>query len=614
MRLIPAVAVMLFAIGATPGAAQPIEVVPFRPALTQNRDAALCHGFLSAWTRVFDGTRELDESFLDLEAALPGAAVTTVPQERNARGKYIGFYDRVSAERFDLDGDGDDEVVHIESDDIGWRYVGVYLYVFDSAAEYAGANSGTAKRWFGDAALLAHPRPDASQELEPALHFGAANVLHFIALDHSVYTMSILPNLRRPRAGLAANVTLYRLDVQSRATPVCEADVLPPIEVFDDFTRDSAVFAALRSMYGGPEEGCLGSMGWTAPDPRSHLMEMFFRPQAMNDHFGEMIPASPGDDAAREVRLLVWGLGDPNSWDVYLSLKAGRAAFLRDMGDYYRQHFSASDGEARELAERVYRFLIDRIVYARNPDMHHLTRVALGAAALPITPDSTPGEVAAIAVRALLDQAANGFGKPTPVNPSRVWSEAALAAIFTRQDPKLVKQLMARYLAANASRLETDRAFPLSVANLEAEREAVLGTALIAAIGDSALTGIVLDLGADANARTNWFGKTPLMYAAQRDDVGAVRLLLERGADPSVATGESRDHHCHRPLQRNGRTPLMYAAENASPEVIRLLLEAGADAGARDTEANSPLWYLERNARLTEAARASVREWLVAAE
>ena len=41
-----------------------------------------------------------------------------------------------------------------------------------------------------------------------------------------------------------------------------------------------------------------------------------------------------------------------------------------------------------------------------------------------------------------------------------------------------------------------------------------------------------------------------------------VRLLLEGGADPSIANGD-------------GVTPLMAAAGNGHPEVLRLLLERG---------------------------------------
>ena len=65
------------------------------------------------------------------------------------------------------------------------------------------------------------------------------------------------------------------------------------------------------------------------------------------------------------------------------------------------------------------------------------------------------------------------------------------------------------------------------------------------------------------NAR-NDAGGTALMYAV--DDVAKTKLLLERGADPNLRSGE-------------GRTALMIAVANSgSFPVVKLLLEKGADA------------------------------------
>ena len=59
-------------------------------------------------------------------------------------------------------------------------------------------------------------------------------------------------------------------------------------------------------------------------------------------------------------------------------------------------------------------------------------------------------------------------------------------------------------------------------------------------------------------------GGTALMYAV--DDVAKTKLLLERGADPNLRSGE-------------GRTALMIAVANSgSFPVVKLLLEKGADA------------------------------------
>jgi ankyrin repeat protein len=58
---------------------------------------------------------------------------------------------------------------------------------------------------------------------------------------------------------------------------------------------------------------------------------------------------------------------------------------------------------------------------------------------------------------------------------------------------------------------------------------------LAALAGDPDVIGALLDHRADVNAREPRWGQTPLMLAAVRNRVPAVRLLLERGADPAIA-------------------------------------------------------------------------------
>jgi ankyrin repeat protein len=147
---------------------------------------------------------------------------------------------------------------------------------------------------------------------------------------------------------------------------------------------------------------------------------------------------------------------------------------------------------------------------------------------------------------------------------------------------------------------------------------------------------LLLDHGADVNARvkentlqrtifTNqWFleaGATPFVRAAQSSDLELMRLLLAKGADPKAAT----DHHDNAltasagigwvdgvvyerspkdnveavrmlldlgldPNWRNndGRTALMGAAHKGRNEVVQMLVDRGAkldirDKGSRDT-------------------------------
>ncbi len=119
---------------------------------------------------------------------------------------------------------------------------------------------------------------------------------------------------------------------------------------------------------------------------------------------------------------------------------------------------------------------------------------------------------------------------------------------------------------------------------------------------------VALDLVVGPNA-PNTFGKTPLMAAAQQDQIESAKILLEHGASPFATTlraagsDEPKLHH-------DGRTALMYAAARGSLAMIRLLLDAGSDKYAADTKGKMALHYLlgegpvPANARLSAAEKA----------
>ncbi|MEK8052278.1 ankyrin repeat domain-containing protein [Ideonella sp. DXS22W] len=77
----------------------------------------------------------------------------------------------------------------------------------------------------------------------------------------------------------------------------------------------------------------------------------------------------------------------------------------------------------------------------------------------------------------------------------------------------------------------------------------------------------------------NAAGETPLMIAALKGRLDAVRQLLDRGAA----------------LEREGWTPLHYAASGPAVAVVQLLLEHGAKVDARSPNGSTPLMMAARN-------------------
>jgi ankyrin repeat protein len=73
-----------------------------------------------------------------------------------------------------------------------------------------------------------------------------------------------------------------------------------------------------------------------------------------------------------------------------------------------------------------------------------------------------------------------------------------------------------------------------------------------------AIVTLLIDRGSPVDGRGSPRGHTPLHEAAFNGDVALVRLLLDRGADRSLCTGD-------------GRTALQIAGERERAEVVRLL-------------------------------------------
>jgi hypothetical protein len=119
--------------------------------------------------------------------------------------------------------------------------------------------------------------------------------------------------------------------------------------------------------------------------------------------------------------------------------------------------------------------------------------------------------------------------------------------------------------------------------------------------GDGAAVARLLAAGADPNALVpgqmpsgEVFQTTALHAAAVHGRPEAVRLLLDAGADPSLANGD-------------GATPLIQAAGTGHPEVVRLLLARGAAVDAVDPGNGFAAFHYACFENQAECAEALVR-------
>ena len=582
-------------------------VTPFRPALRLDTEAEICRAFAGAWQLVFDNPKVLTETYLDLEAAFPRAEVFSFPPEPRNPDWYGGLYETSWVLVADLHDAGPRELLHIQGTSIGWRYMAVDIYGFRSENAYRDAKAVFVPRTpRSDFLFSRFPifSGDSTPTVRPLLQLRPSDVA-FVFRQSGVTYVTAAPEY--DWRGGQTTAILYRLDGVAAAREVCRLQLLPDYASFDSFMQTSELFQALTRVYGGSNGRCMGTMGWTAPDMRSHLQTLFHRPQAMK---GKVSP--PGrdparDDAARELRLMSWALGDPSSWAVYERFKQGYGAFMEGMAAYYLTHFVNSEAEARNLAEQAYRFFVDGIVYGRQGEGQLLTWIAWNAQPLlDIDASDTPAAIidAALAAwSALPDTRIVESYRALPDS----WERLALAAAHTRRPPAVVEELWQHAVsAAETFEATLDKA---ALRNGFAElRQKARDQLLLASLGDPSLIELALSFGARVDAPTNVFQKTPLMYTAQVNELASARLLLAHGADPSART-QSRDPDC-RPLERDHRTPLMYAAENAEPALIDLLLVSGADPAMVDTQGNDVLWYLDRNEALDAGEKATLRERL----
>jgi ankyrin repeat protein len=146
-------------------------------------------------------------------------------------------------------------------------------------------------------------------------------------------------------------------------------------------------------------------------------------------------------------------------------------------------------------------------------------------------------------VRMLLKKNARATGQKSP-------SQAAMVEAILRNDVESVKESLAKGADPNA--VIFWQRTPLMIS---------------AKLGYAEIARVLLEHGADMNARTKWGERTALLEAADKGRSDVVNLLLDHGAD--IETRGTLN-----------QTPLMEAAEEGRVETVNILLDRGADLKA----------------------------------
>ena len=102
----------------------------------------------------------------------------------------------------------------------------------------------------------------------------------------------------------------------------------------------------------------------------------------------------------------------------------------------------------------------------------------------------------------------------------------------------------------------------------------------------------LLEAGFNPN-RDNDFGKTPLFYAIQFNNLAGAKALIDAGADVNAAYYNKRDDGCSS-ITGWGRTPLMHAAQHGSIQMVDLLIARGANVSSLDDNGNGVEYYASK--------------------
>jgi ankyrin repeat protein len=209
------------------------------------------------------------------------------------------------------------------------------------------------------------------------------------------------------------------------------------------------------------------------------------------------------------------------------------------------------------------------------------------------------------AIRALLDQHADVNATLADGSTALLWAahwdDSALVALLLSAGANVrtanrygISPLLEACVNGDAAIIEKLLNAGADPNTAQPEGETVLMTA--SRTGNVDAVRMLLDYGAHVNAKENWRGQSPLMWAAAERHSAVVQLLIQRGADVN-ARSRVFDFTQLMPKQgsvpmnypRGGFTALLFAAREGDLASGRILVNAKADVNIGDPDGTAPL-------------------------
>ena len=135
--------------------------------------------------------------------------------------------------------------------------------------------------------------------------------------------------------------------------------------------------------------------------------------------------------------------------------------------------------------------------------------------------------------------------------------------------------------------LETVKNAIASGANVNIKVESgIPALSLAAYLAEFQIVKMLIDNGADVNAKEEEYGTTALMSAIDRGKteqrIAIVKILIEGGADVNSKSKTLK------------QTPLVHAAQYNQKVITQILIDNGADVRHKDKHGRTPLYYAEK--------------------